>query len=173
MAGFMAFLLALPLSLGIAKASGFPAAMGVLAAIVGGLVPVFFKVSPLTIKGPAAGLITICSAAMLKFGGGDQAWYVVSACLTIAALFQLVFGFLRFGNLGDFFPHAAVHGMLAAIGIIIIVKQMPVLLGLNPELHSGKSPFQLIFDFPYFFALAKSCIVLEAVGLGKVGTTRC
>lgn len=147
-AGFLVFLLALPLSLGIAKASGFPAAMGVLAAMVGGLVTSFFNVSPLTIKGPAAGLITICSAAMIEFGGGDDAWHTVAACLTVAAIFQVLFGFLRFGVLSDIFPHSAVHGMLAAIGIIIIVKQLPVLLGDEPSMYDGKSPFELMANIP-------------------------
>ncbi|MFM7746575.1 MAG: SulP family inorganic anion transporter, partial [Bacteroidota bacterium] len=77
LSGFMVFLLALPLSLGIAKASGYPAAMGVLTAMVGGLVTSLFKVAPLTIKGPAAGLITICSGAFLEFGG-EQAWPMVT-----------------------------------------------------------------------------------------------
>lgn len=157
-AGFLVFLLALPLSLGIAKASGFPAAMGVLAAIVGGLVTSFFRVSPLTIKGPAAGLITICSAAMIDFGGGEQAWQTVAAALTVAAVFQIVFGFLRFGVLSDIFPHSAVHGMLAAIGIIIIVKQVPVLLGDEPAMYAEKSPFELMGNIPQEIAEANPTI---------------
>ncbi|NBW42661.1 MAG: SulP family inorganic anion transporter, partial [Sphingobacteriia bacterium] len=107
LSGFMVFLLALPLSLGIAKASGYPAAMGVLTAMVGGLVTSFFKVAPLTIKGPAAGLITICSGAFLEFGG-DQAWPMVTAAVMVAAAIQILIALARWGSLSDFFPAAAV-----------------------------------------------------------------
>jgi len=72
--GFLVFLLALPLSLGIAKASEFPVAMGVLTAIIGGLVVGIFQGGRLTIKGPAAGLITVCSGAVIEMGGGTQGW---------------------------------------------------------------------------------------------------
>ena len=152
--GFLVFLLALPLSLGIAKASGFPASMGVLAAIIGGIATSFFNVAPLTIKGPAAGLITICSAAILEFGGEEQGWKIAAAAITIAALIQVLFGLLKFGALSDIFPHSAVHGMLAAIGIIIIVKQIPILLGDEPEIYAGESPLQLIADIPNFITHA-------------------
>lgn len=148
--GFMVFLLALPLSLGIAKASGFPPAMGVLTAMVGGLFTSFFKVSELTIKGPAAGLITVCAAAVIEFGGGDQGWHTVSAIIAVMAAIQIIFALLKFGSLSDFFPHSAVHGMLAAIGIIIIAKQIPVLLGDDPSIYKGEGPIELLLDIPRF-----------------------
>ncbi|MFN4233893.1 MAG: SulP family inorganic anion transporter [Bacteroidia bacterium] len=148
--GFLVFLLALPLSLGIAKASGFPAAMGVLSAMIGGLVTVFFKVSELSIKGPAAGLITIAASAVTDFGGNEQGWKIASAAIVIMAAFQILFGILKFGSLSDFFPHSAVHGMLAAIGLIIIAKQIPVLLGDDPTLYKGESPIELYMDIPKF-----------------------
>lgn len=154
LSGFMVFLLALPLSLGIAKASGFPASMGVLTAIIGGIFTSLFKVSELTIKGPAAGLITICSGAILEFGGGDQGWKMVTAIIMVAALLQICFGLLKLGSLSDFFPHSAIHGMLAAIGIIIIVKQIPVLLGDDPTLYKGEGPIELILDIPNFISHA-------------------
>lgn len=148
--GFLVFLLALPLSLGIAKASGFPAAMGVLTAMIGGLVTFFFRVSPLSIKGPAAGLITIAAAAVIEFGGDEQGWKIASAVIVVMALLQIIFGFLKFGSLSDIFPHSAVHGMLAAIGFIIIAKQIPVLLGDDPKLYAGESPIELLLDIPKF-----------------------
>ncbi len=148
--GFLVFLLALPLSLGIAKASGFPAAMGVLTAMIGGLVTVFFRVSELSIKGPAAGLITIAAAAVMEFGGDEQGWHTASAVIVVMALFQMLFGFLKFGSLSDIFPHTAVHGMLAAIGLIIIAKQIPVLLGDDPTLYAGEGPIELLMDIPKF-----------------------
>ena len=161
--GFLVFLLALPLSLGIAKASGYPAAMGVLTAMIGGLFTTLFKVSPLTIKGPAAGLITICSAAVIEFGGSETGWKVASAALVIAAIFQILMAVFKFGTLSDFFPHSAVHGMLAAIGIIIIAKQIPVLLGDEPELFVGETPVELILDIPFFIQHAH--IHIAIVGL--------
>ncbi len=148
--GFLVFLLALPLSLGIAKASGFPAAMGVLSAMIGGLVTTFFRVSELSIKGPAAGLITIAAGAITEFGGDEQGWKIASAVIVVMAIFQILFGFLKFGSLSDFFPHSAVHGMLAAIGLIIIAKQIPVLLGDDPTLYKGESPLELYLDIPKF-----------------------
>lgn len=148
--GFLVFLLALPLSLGIAKASGFPAAMGVLSAMIGGLVTVFFKVSELSIKGPAAGLITIAASAVVDFGGNEQGWKIASAVIVVMAALQILFGILKFGSLSDFFPHSAVHGMLAAIGLIIIAKQIPVLLGDDPTLYKGEGPIELYMDIPKF-----------------------
>lgn len=164
--GFMVFLLALPLSLGIAKASGFPPAMGVLTAMIGGLFTSFFKVSPLTIKGPAAGLITVCAAAVLEFGGGEQGWHTVSAIIAVMAAIQIVFALLKFGSLSDFFPHSAVHGMLAAIGIIIIAKQIPVLLGDDPSIYKGEGPIELLLDIPKFITHAHWHIaVVGIIGL--------
>ena len=148
--GFLVFLLALPLSLGIAKASGFPAAMGVLTAMIGGLMTVFFKVSELSIKGPAAGLITIAAASVAEFGGGEEGWKIACAVVVVMAILQMFFGFLKLGSLSDFFPHSAVHGMLAAIGIIIIAKQIPVLLGDDPTLYKGEGPIELLMDIPRF-----------------------
>lgn len=156
LSGFMVFLLALPLSLAIAKASDFPASAGVLTAIIGGMATVFFQVSPLTIKGPAAGLITICSAAVLEFGGGSQGWQTVSAILLIAAIFQVIFGLLKLGSLSDFFPRSAVFGMLGAIGLMIVLKHIPVLLGVEPSLYAGMSPFELLLKIPGFIQNANA-----------------
>jgi MFS superfamily sulfate permease-like transporter len=163
LSGFLVFLLALPLSLGIAKASGFPAVMGVLTAMIGGLVTVFFKVSELSIKGPAAGLITIAAGAVNDFGGNEQGWKIASAVIVVMAIIQILFGFLKFGSLSDFFPHAAVHGMLAAIGLIIIAKQIPVLLGDDPTLYKGKGPIELYMDIPKFILNAHRHIA--AIGI--------
>ncbi len=169
LSGFLVFLLALPLSLGIAKASGFPPAMGVLTAMIGGLFVSFFKVSPLTIKGPAAGLITVCAAAVAEMTSlnYDPALhnpvYMVCGIILVMALIQIVFGFLKLGSLSDFFPHSAVHGMLAAIGIIIIAKQIPVLLGDDPGVYKGETPFQLLADIPKF--VAESHVHIAAIGL--------
>lgn len=163
LSGFLVFLLALPLSLGIAKASGFPASMGVLTAIVGGILTSVFRVAPLTIKGPAAGLITICSGAIIEFGGGEQGWKIACAAIMVAALFQLVIALAKLGALSDFFPHSAVHGMLAAIGIIIIAKQIPVLLGDDPSMYKGEGPIELLLDIPNFISHAHWHIAIVGI----------
>src|SRR6185436_11194409 len=100
----------------------------------------------LTIKGPAAGLITVCYGAVTDLGKlnleGVTAVQLACGAIVIMAVIQVVFGFLKFGDYSDFFPLSAVHGMLAAIGILIFAKQFPVLLGVDPALTKG-SPIQL------------------------------
>jgi MFS superfamily sulfate permease-like transporter len=152
--GFLVFLLALPLSLGIAKASQFPPAMGVLTAMIGGLFVSTLAGSKLTIKGPAAGLITICAGAVTELGGGDSGWHLALGAVVFAAAIQILFGFLKFGSLSDFFPHSAVHGMLAAIGLIIFSKQIHILLGIDPASLKGMEPIELYEMIPHSLANA-------------------
>ena len=163
MSGALVFMLALPLCLGIAKASGFPAAMGVLTAMIGGFMSLFFRVSPLAIKGPAAGLITLCASSVQTFGGGEHGWEVTAAIILVMAVLQIVLGWLRMGSMSDFFPQAAVHGMLAAIGLIIIAKQIPVLLGDEPSLYAGESPLELYLHLPKWIASAHWRIALIGI----------
>ena len=158
LSGFLVFLLAMPLSLGIAKASGFPAAMGVLTAMVGGLVVSIFMGGRLTIKGPAAGLITVCAGAVVDLGklniDGVSGVQLACGAVVVMSVIQIVLGFLKFGSYSDFFPHSAVHGMLAAIGVLIFAKQFPVLLGVDATLTKGLSPIQLYTHIPTFIANA-------------------
>ena len=146
--GFLVFLLALPLSLGIAKASEFPPAMGVLTAMIGGLFVSFFAGSRLTIKGPAAGLITICAGCVTELGGGPEGWHLALGVIVVASWIQIILGFLKAGSLSDFIPHSAVHGMLAAIGIIIFSKQIHILLGIDPSTLKGLGPIGLFERIP-------------------------
>jgi len=161
--GFLVFMLALPLSLGIAKASGFPSAMGVLTAMIGGLFVSFFAGSRLTIKGPAAGLITICAGCVTELGGGPEGWHLALGAIVVASWIQIVLGFLKAGSLSDFIPHSAVHGMLAAIGIIIFSKQTPILLGIDPSTLNGISPIGLLERIPEFVMNANQPVAVIGI----------
>jgi MFS superfamily sulfate permease-like transporter len=167
LSGFLVFLIALPLSLGIAKASGFPAAMGVLTAMVGGLVVSLLMGGRLTIKGPAAGLITVCAGAVTDLGGlgieGVSAVQLACGAIVVMSVIQIILGFLKFGSYSDFFPHSVVHGMLAAIGILIFAKQFPILLGVPAEFTKGLSPIQLYSHIPTFIAHATPSIALVGI----------
>lgn len=162
LSGFLVFLLALPLSLGIAKASDFPAIFGLVTAIIGGVVVSFFAGSRLTIKGPAAGLIAICGGAIAAFGGGDSGWHLALGAIVVAGIIQILFGVFKLGKLADFFPGAAIHGMLAAIGIIIMSKQIHSILGIDPKLLKGKEPLELL-------AMIPSSIMHENAHIAEIG----
>ncbi|MDO4763145.1 MAG: SulP family inorganic anion transporter [Flavobacteriaceae bacterium] len=148
LAGFLVFLLALPLSMGVAKAADFPPIFGVVSAIIGGIVVSFFAGSRLSIKGPAAGLISIGAGSVAAFGGGELGWKLTLGAIVVAGIIQIIFGVLKLGKYADLFPSAAVHGMLAAIGIIIMSKQLHLLLGISPDALAGKGVIELLLTLP-------------------------
>ncbi|MCG8308566.1 MAG: SulP family inorganic anion transporter [Cytophagales bacterium] len=139
-------LVALPLALGIAIASGAPPMSGILATIIGGVVTTFFRGSYVAINGPAAGLIVVVltGVEILADENGSGFPYVLAA-IVVAGILQALLGILKMGKLGDMFPASVVNGMLATIGIIIFVKQFNIALGVG---SSSGSVLDTIFDLP-------------------------
>ena len=127
--GIVVFLVAMPLCLGIALASGTPLFSGIIAGVVGGIVVALASGSPLGVSGPAAGLVAIVLAAL------DQlpSFEVFLLCVVLAGVFQIILGLLKAGVIGYYFPSSVIKGMLAGIGIIIFLKQIPHALGYDAD----------------------------------------
>ena len=128
-AGLVVFLVALPLCLGISLASNAPLAAGIIAGIVGGLVVGVLSGSSTSVTGPAAGLTAVVATQIADLGS-FQAFLVA---VIVAGALQIVFGILKGGFLSSFFPSSVVKGLLAGIGIIIILKQLPHLVGYDAD----------------------------------------
>lgn len=124
-AGLSVFFVALPLCLGIALASGAPLYSGLLSGIIGGMVVSLISGSQLAVSGPAAGLTTVVGASILSLGD----YKIFLLAVIVAGLFQLLLGILKLGVIANYFPSSVIKGMLAAIGIILISKQIPIALG--------------------------------------------
>ena len=134
-ASITVFFVALPLCLGIALASGVPMYSGLLAGIIGGIVVTLISKSQLSVSGPAAGLTAICAAAITNMGAIE----IFFLSVTVAGLLQILLGIFRLGGFTHFIPSAVIKGMLTAIGIILMSKQIPALIGYDkPEFWSNE-----------------------------------
>lgn len=137
-AGIVVFLVALPLCLGIALASGAPLFSGVIAGIVGGLIISWASGSQLSVSGPAAGLTVIVFNAIESLGSFQG----FLAALVLAGFMQLLLGFFKAGGISAYFPTPVIKGMLAAIGLILIMKQIPHALGYDASFEGDESYMQ-------------------------------
>jgi len=149
--GFIIFLIALPLCLGIALASGAPPIAGIISGFIAGMLASLLSGSYVTINGPAAGMIVIVLGAVTELGAGDpvRGFRLALAVGVIAGAIQIVLGLLRAGKMTAFFPLSVVHGMLAGIGLIIMSGQIHIALGLqNPRAHG----FHILTAIPPSFA---------------------
>lgn len=146
-AGLSVFLVALPLCLGIAMASGAPLYAGLLSGIIGGLVVSIISGSQLAVSGPAAGLTTIVAASIVSLGD----YKVFLLALIVAGLFQVLIGAFKLGAVANYFPSSIIKGMLAAIGIMLISKQISIVLGYDKP-GFWTSGFLKLFSADDFFA---------------------
>ena len=167
-AGLSVFLVALPLCLGIALASGAPLYAGLLSGIIGGLIVAPLSGSPLAVSGPAAGLTTLVAASIVSLG--DYRIFLLT--IIVAGLFQILIGALKWGGIANFFPSSVIKGMLAAIGIILISKQIPLALGYDRpdfwtsgflELFSAENFLGNISQFSHHISVG--AIVIAVVSL--------
>ncbi|PMS17685.1 hypothetical protein C0Z18_19730 [Trinickia dabaoshanensis] len=160
-AGIVVFLVALPLCLGIATASGVPPFAGLVSGIVGGLIVALLSGSHLSVSGPAAGLVVIVVSAIASLGS----FSAFLAAVLIAGALQVAFGLLRAGRIASFVPAAVIKGMLASIGIILIVKQIPLAVGLIGEaesnlMHPGAVSTPLGAMLPVALALCTASVAI-------------
>ena len=148
LAGLSVSFVALPLSMGIALAAGYPPEAGLIAAIVGGLFAFIFGGTHIGIKGPGAGTIAALIAALIYFReefGGSEALYILLACTFFAGVLLILTGVLKLGNYARMIPNAAISGLLAGIGFIIILTQIDDLLGYS---STASSPIDSLIEIP-------------------------
>ena len=167
-AGLVVFLVALPLCLGISLASGAPLLAGLISGIVGGLVVSVLSGSAVSVSGPAAGLTVVMLSAISSLGS----WPAVLAATVVAGAIQLLLGVARAGIIALYFPAAVIRGMLAAIGIILILKQLPHFVGADTDYFedmdflqfNGQNTFSAIGAA--FAHISPGSVLAGGVGLG-------
>ena len=157
-------LIALTLSLGIALAAGAPAMSGIISAIVGGVVTTLYRGGHISVNGPAKGVIAVILLGIaLMDDGSGQAFNYVLAAVVVSGAIQVLLGLLKLGRLADIFHSSVIHGILAAIGIIIFDKQIHVALGTHSD---SSSIIQNLVDAVMFLPQANPFVVIIAlVGL--------
>jgi MFS superfamily sulfate permease-like transporter len=158
--GLVVFLVALPLCLGIALASGAPLFSGIIAGVIGGIVVGYLSQSHISVSGPAAGLTAIILTAITDLGAFD----VFLMSVFIAGVIQLGLGFLKAGSISNYFPTNVIEGMLAGIGIIIILKQVPHAFGYDADFEGDQAFIQKDGSNSFSFLLD----VVNHINLGAV-----
>ena len=165
--GLVVFLVALPLCLGIAMASGAPLFSGIISGIIGGIVVGYFSTSHISVSGPAAGLTAIVLTAITDLGAFD----VFLTAVFIAGLLQLILGFAKAGSISNYFPTNVIEGMLAGIGIIIILKQLPHAFGYDNDFEGdqafsqtdGSNTFSALFSIFDYIQIGSIVITLVSM----------
>ena len=137
--GVVVFLVALPLCLGIAMACGVPLFSGIIAGVIGGILVTIFSGSKYSVSGPAAGLTAIVISSITQLGSFE----VFLAAIVLAGIFQILLGIAKAGGIGNYIPNAVIKGMLAGIGIILIIKQIPHLFGYDKDPEGDEEFFQI------------------------------
>ncbi len=170
LSGLVVFLVALPLCLGIALASGAPLFAGIIAGVIGGIIVGFLSNSELSVSGPAAGLTAIVLVAISTLGSFEAFLMAV----ILAGVFQIALGFAKAGTISNYFPSNVIEGMLAAIGIIIILKQLPHAVGYDKdnegdfffiEKGTGHNTFSALIDAVNYSHLGAILITLVSLAI--------
>ncbi len=164
LAGLIVFLIALPLCLGIAQASGAPLFSGIVAGIVGGIVIGSLSGSQLSVVGPAAGLTAIVLTAIGELGAFD----IFLCAVMVAGALQLVLGFLKAGTFASYFPNSVIEGMLAGIGLTIIIKQIPEAVGYSVkgnDMVDADDGFTFSTITDSFQHMEQAAIIISVIGL--------
>lgn len=167
--GLVVFLVALPLCLGIAMASGAPLFSGIITGIIGGIVVGYLSQSQISVSGPAAGLTAIVLTAITTLGGFDM----FLTAVFIAGIIQLALGLLKAGSISNYFPTNVIEGMLAGIGVIIIMKQLPHAFGYDADFEgdqafveaNGDNTFSALFNVLNHLHLGAIVITLVSIAI--------
>jgi MFS superfamily sulfate permease-like transporter len=185
-ASIVVFLVALPLCLGVAQASNpsgqsiVPLLGGIIAGCIGGVVVGLFSGSQLSVSGPAAGLTGVVGAALVTLSGSANPYEVFILSVVLAGVMQLAMGFAKAGIIGDYIPNSVIKGMLAAIGIILILKQFPHLVGedLDPEgdetfvQPNKKNTFSALYYAVKYLTPSATFIGLVGIGIMMLWETK-
>lgn len=170
LSGLVVFLVALPLCLGIALASGAPLFAGIISGVIGGIVVGLLSHSQLSVTGPAAGLTAIVLTAIIGLGSYETFLLAV----VIAGAIQIILGFAKAGTISNYLPSNVIEGMLTAIGVIIIMKQLPHAIGYDAdnegdfffiEKSTGHNTFSAVIDAINYSHLGAIIITLISMGI--------